>query len=61
MTKVKLRKKAVLGGKESIYLDFYPPILHPDTGKNTRWEFLGLYTYKKPKSKEERKHNDETL
>lgn len=41
-TIVKLRQKQ-LKGKKSLYLDFYPPILHPVTGEPTRREFLKLY------------------
>ena len=45
-TKVKLRQKAISGGRHSLYLDFYPPI--PDAkrpGKTTRREFLNLYVF----------------
>ena len=42
-TKVKLREKRISGNRQSLYLDFYPAILHPDTGELTRREFLGLY------------------
>ena len=42
ITKVTLRKKKLRSGKHSLYLDFYPPITHPVTGKQTRREFLGL-------------------
>ena len=61
MTKVKLRKKQILGGKESLYLDFYPPILHPVTQKNTRRQVLGLYIHAKVRTPLEKKHNIETL
>ena len=44
-TKVKLRSKRISKGRESLYLDFYPPIPHPETGEPTRREFLGLYTF----------------
>lgn len=44
-TKVKLRQKAISGNKQSLYLDFYPAIPHPETGKPTRREFLGLYIF----------------
>ena len=54
--KVKLREKQISGNRQSLYLDFYPPIPHPETGKPTRREFLGLYIpipikYKKKKDK----------
>lgn len=41
--KVKLRAKKISGNRESLYLDFYPAIPHPETGEPTRREFLGLY------------------
>lgn len=44
-TKVSLRKKDISKGRESLYLDFYPPIPHPETGEPTRREFLGMYLY----------------
>jgi len=31
--KVKLRRKTISGNKESLYLDFYPAIPHPETGR----------------------------
>lgn len=58
--KATLRKKAIKGNKESLYLDFYPPIIHPEKGKPTRREFLKLYIYKRPKGEAERLHNKET-
>ena len=41
--KVKLREKKISGNRQSLYLDFYPAIPHPETGEPTRREFLGLY------------------
>jgi len=58
--KATLRKKKISGGKESLYLDFYPPIIHPNTGKPTRREFLKLYLFEKPKSELDREHNRQT-
>ena len=58
--KANLRKKKIKNGKESLYLDFYPPIIHPVTGKPTRREFLKLHLFEKPKSELERLHNRET-
>ena len=60
-TKVKLRQKAISGKRQSLYLDFYPPIPHPETGKSTRREFLGLYIFDKPKNPFDKQHNNETL
>ena len=44
-TKITLRKKVITKGRESLYLDFWPPIPDPKTGRNTRREFLGMYVY----------------
>lgn len=41
--KVKLRTKSISGNRQSLYLDFYPPIPHPETGEPTRREFLNLF------------------
>ena len=60
-TKASLRQKEIKKGRKSLYLDFYPPIPHPKTGKPTRREFLGLYIYEKPKTPIDKKHNTETL
>ena len=60
-TKVKLRQKKISKGRKSLYLDFYPAIPHPITGKPTRREFLGLYLYEKPKTPIYKQHNDDTL
>lgn len=59
--KVTLREKAISNGtKKSLYLDYYPPLYFPTTGKETRREFLGLYLFVKPKNTEERKLNKAT-
>jgi len=59
--KVALRKKKISKGRESLYLDFYPAIPHPETGKPTRREFLGLYIFDKIKTPFDKDHNIETL
>jgi len=59
--KVKLRQKEISKGRKSLFLDFYPPIPHPQTGKPTRREFLGLYILEKTKSPIDKQHNSETL
>ncbi|GAB3955413.1 site-specific integrase [Spirosoma harenae] len=58
--KATLREKPINDGRKSLYLDFYPPIPHPQTGKPTRREFLGLHIFEKPKGELERRHNKET-
>lgn len=60
-TKVKLRQKKISGNRQSLYLDFYPPIPHPETGEPTRREFLGLYVSAKNKNPLDKNSNKETL
>ncbi len=60
-TKIKLREKAISGNRQSLYLDFYPPIPHPETGEPTRRQFLGMYLHDKPKTPVDKLHNKETL
>lgn len=60
-TKVKLRQKAISGNRQSLYLDFYPPIPHPETGEPTRREFLGLYVYDNARNPIDKQHNKEVL
>jgi integrase len=59
--KVKLRQKKISGKRQSLYLDFYPAIPHPETGEPTRREFLGLYIFDKGKNPFDKQHNTETL
>jgi integrase len=51
--KVTLRTKPAANGMESLYLDFYPPILRD--GKPTRRNFLGLKRKINPKTVTEKK------
>ena len=59
--KVKLLQKKITQGRKSLYLDFYPAILNPKTGKETRREFLGLYISEKTRNTFEKQHNTEQL
>jgi site-specific recombinase XerD len=59
-TKVSLREKSISGGRKSLYLDFYPAIRHPETGKDTRREFLGLYILERTRTELEKQTNKET-
>ena len=43
--KIKLRLKAISGNRHALYLDFYPAIINPQTGKETRREFLNMYLF----------------
>ncbi len=57
MANVTLRSKKLSNGKLSLYLDFYPEIIHPKTGKPTRREFLKLKIFEYPKNELEKEHN----
>lgn len=59
--KVTLRQRPYTKGKIGLYLDFYPPITHPKTGKPSRRESLGLYILDNPKGELERRMNKEKL
>ena len=59
--KVKLRQKAISGKRKSLYLDFYPPIPHPDNGTMTRRQFLALYIQAKASSPIDKESNKEVL
>jgi len=60
-TKVTLRQKAISKNRHSLYLDFYPPIAHPETGEPTRREFLGMYLTDKPKNPLEKQGNKDAI
>lgn len=53
MIRVSLRKRPLKDGRLSLYLDFYPAVIHPKTGKETRREFLKLYISKNATKKNE--------
>lgn len=59
--KVKLREKKISGDRISLYLDFYPAVSNPKTGKTTRRDFLKMYLYKVPKDLLQKQHNKDTL
>ncbi|HWB26767.1 MAG TPA: site-specific integrase [Chitinophagaceae bacterium] len=59
--KVKLRQKKISGNRQSLYLDFYPAIVNPETGEPTRREFLKMYLYDKAKSPVDKQHNKEAM
>jgi integrase len=59
ISKVKLREKPIKNGQLTLYLDFYPAIPIPNTGRTTRREFLGIYVYAKPQNEFERNYNKE--
>ncbi len=56
--KVTIREKLMQGGKVRLYLDFYPPIVNPGTGKTTRREFLTLFLHSDIELKDEKFTDD---
>lgn len=60
-TKVSLRQKPISKGRRSLYLDFYPPIPHPESGEPTRRKFLGIYVVEKPKTSLDKQNKKETM
>ncbi|MGV3507988.1 MAG: tyrosine-type recombinase/integrase, partial [Sphingobacteriaceae bacterium] len=61
MAKVTLRQKPMSDKRQSLFLDYYPPIKNPETGKLIRKEYLKLFIFDKPKSEFDKRHNKETL
>lgn len=61
MSKVTLREKPIGKGMNSLYLDIYPPVRNPHTGKLQRKHYLEIYVFRKPKDQLERAHNRETM
>ncbi|MDR1339941.1 MAG: phage integrase SAM-like domain-containing protein, partial [Prevotellaceae bacterium] len=43
--KVTLRFRMLDKGKETLYLDYYPAVIDPETGKHSRREYLGMYVF----------------
>ena len=60
-TKVTVRKRPIKNGQVSLYLDYYPAVRHPKTGKPTSREYLGIYIYADPKDKFETEFNKTML
>lgn len=58
---VTLRKRKLPSGRITLYLDFFPPVYNPKTGKFFRREYLGLYLEPKPKNSIEKVVNSENL
>ena len=61
VTKVKLRRKPITQGRESLYLDYYPGIRNPETMKMIYKEYLGIYIFQEPRNQLEREYNEEML
>ena len=61
VSKVTLRRKPISKGRESLYLEYYPPIREPETMKLIYKEFLGIYIHKSPENLSQRKYNEDML
>ncbi|MCM4161719.1 site-specific integrase [Antarcticibacterium flavum] len=61
MANVTLRSKPLKGGMLSLYLDYYPPVIIPKTGKLSRREFLKLKIYEFPENAKEERFNESQL
>ena len=59
--KVKLRKRKITGERQSLYLDFYPPIVNPENGELSRREYLGMYVFNSTRNLLDKAHNTNTL
>ncbi|WKL47626.1 site-specific integrase [Flavobacterium pectinovorum] len=59
--KVTLRKKSISGKRQSLYLDFYPPVENVETGKLSRREVLGMYIFDNTRNPLDKTHNTNTL
>jgi integrase len=60
-TKVTLRQKAISKKRQTLYLDYWPAITNPETGKKTRREFLKQYIFDKPKKQADKEHNENVM
>ena len=58
---VNIWKKDMQNGKQSLYLDYWPILILPESGKKIRREVMGLYTYKTPKGKAQTEENSQTM
>ncbi|MDR2407927.1 MAG: site-specific integrase [Bacteroidales bacterium] len=59
--KVTLRFRMLGEGKETLYLDYYPPIIDSETQKPSRREYLGMYVYPLKKRNGEFQKNTDGL
>jgi len=55
--KVTLRKRPLENEKLSLYLDFYPPIQDPSTGKKKRRDYLGIHIFANPNTRPQKEYN----
>ncbi|WP_158860351.1 tyrosine-type recombinase/integrase [Lunatibacter salilacus] len=55
--KVTLRQRPLENNKISLYLDFYPPIQDPSTGKKKRRDYLGIHIFDNPDTRTQKEYN----
>jgi len=60
MANVTIRTRSLSKNRQSLYLDYSPPLFNSSTNKLQRYEFLKLFVYNEPINRIERKHNKET-
>ena len=61
MSKVTLRQRTLSSGRITFFLDFYPPLRNPSSGKPLRKEYLKRYMVSEPKSEADKMFNKQTL
>lgn len=59
--KIRLRRVAISGNRDSLYFDYYPPLRNPETMKVMRSKSLGMYLFQSPKNEIDRQYNKEIL
>ncbi len=61
MSRITIRRNKIKNGRETLYLDVYPPVPNPTTGKLQRKYYLKIFVYSAPTGNLQRQHNNETL
>ncbi|MFR9578579.1 MAG: site-specific integrase [Rikenellaceae bacterium] len=60
-TKVYIRTYDIAGGRQSLFLQYYPAIRNKETMKLIHKESLGMYIVKSPKSEEDKYNNNQIM
>jgi integrase len=59
--KAALRKRPISGKRQSLYLDFYPAVINPKNGEETRRESLKMYMFDNTSSPLDKIYNTDNL
>lgn len=59
--KITIRRKPISKERFSLFLDYYPAVIHPTSGKPIRKEYLGLFIYGNPLTTTMKLHNQQTI